>query len=346
LADRRPGSERRVEIVEATLELLGRLPLSAVSTRAIAAEVGISQPALFRHFRTREAILVAVVAQVRAELEAAAAGCLEAGGDRIERLCMAMLALVERRRGVPRLLFAHAADQKGAVRDAAASMLRAQRALLAELLRKEAGRVSPEDGARYLVAAIQGLALQWEMDGGRGPLATRAAGLVAAWREGVGGGQRLPTASSGRIDGLRQIDVRPILAAHGEPLPEVLSCLAELAPGSGLRVVAPFAPAPLVKLLASRGHHVELEEVGPERFHLDVVVGGEPTPVDLRELEAPEPLERVLQAVADLRTGAVLHARTPRVPVLLLGRLEERGLDYAVVDGPSGAWLWVRRPEV
>ena len=39
-------------MVEAALRLLGEVPLEGLTTRLVAAEVGVSQPALFRHFRS------------------------------------------------------------------------------------------------------------------------------------------------------------------------------------------------------------------------------------------------------------------------------------------------------
>ena len=66
---------------------------------------------------------------------------------------------------------------------------------------------------------------------------------------------------------------------------------------------------------------------------------------DLRDLEAPEPMERVLAATARLAPGGTYAARVPRHPRLLLPRLEERGLLYEVIEEPDGtALVRVRRP--
>jgi len=66
---------------------------------------------------------------------------------------------------------------------------------------------------------------------------------------------------------------------------------------------------------------------------------------DLRDLEAPEPMERVLAATAGLAPGGTYAARVPRYPRLLLPRLEERGLHCEVVEEPDGtALVRVRRP--
>ena len=51
------GAERRGEILDAALRLFAARGVLAVSTRDIASAVGISQPALYAHFRSRDEIL-------------------------------------------------------------------------------------------------------------------------------------------------------------------------------------------------------------------------------------------------------------------------------------------------
>jgi Uncharacterized conserved protein (DUF2249) len=60
-----------------------------------------------------------------------------------------------------------------------------------------------------------------------------------------------------------------------------------------------------------------------------------PPIADLRELEAPEPMERVLMACAGLKAGDVYLARVPHVPVPLFPHLESRGLKWRVHEGPG-----------
>lgn len=56
------------------------------------------------------------------------------------------------------------------------------------------------------------------------------------------------------------IDVRPVLAAGGEPLEAIVNLAAATPPGGAFVVVAPFDPAPLRGLLASGGFAAEIEE--------------------------------------------------------------------------------------
>ncbi|MFH0917055.1 MAG: TetR/AcrR family transcriptional regulator [bacterium] len=56
---RLPGAERKAQIVEATLRLVATYGLVGASMSRIADEVGISNAALYRHFDSREDILIA-----------------------------------------------------------------------------------------------------------------------------------------------------------------------------------------------------------------------------------------------------------------------------------------------
>jgi AcrR family transcriptional regulator len=56
---RRPGSERRAQIVQETLRLVAKHGLAGASMSRIADAVGISNAALYRHFDSREDILIA-----------------------------------------------------------------------------------------------------------------------------------------------------------------------------------------------------------------------------------------------------------------------------------------------
>jgi AcrR family transcriptional regulator len=56
---RRPGAERRAQIVEETLRLVAKHGLAGTSMSRIADAVGISNAALYRHFDSREDILIA-----------------------------------------------------------------------------------------------------------------------------------------------------------------------------------------------------------------------------------------------------------------------------------------------
>jgi hypothetical protein len=72
---------------------------------------------------------------------------------------------------------------------------------------------------------------------------------------------------------------------------------------------------------------------------------GEPEWMDLLDLEAPLPMERLLEAAAALRPGEALLARTPCFPRPLLAQLDRRGLDWEMAEAADASGLvWIGRP--
>jgi uncharacterized protein (DUF2249 family) len=60
--------------------------------------------------------------------------------------------------------------------------------------------------------------------------------------------------------------------------------------------------------------------------------------IDVRGLPPPEPLMRVLEAVATLVAGARLVAVTERRPLHLLAELDARGLSHRCEETADGSW--------
>lgn len=58
--------------------------------------------------------------------------------------------------------------------------------------------------------------------------------------------------------------------------------------------------------------------------------------MDLRGLAPPEPMQRILDALADLRLGQRLVALTPFRPLPLLPILDAWGYVYRIHDLPAG----------
>lgn len=348
MTDRRSREQRRSDVVEAALELLADVPLERLSTRQLARELGLSQPALFRHFRSKEGILLAVVERVRTELGHELSDALGGASDpvgELEALVGTLFAAVEARPGLPRLLFSLAGPVEGPVHSALFSLAQSQRRLVQD--RIEAGqrrgllRAGVDSGraATHLIGLVQGVIFQWVAGGRTRALRDEAGPLMGLWLQGASGD---PTASEAPrqpepspAPRLVFVDGRALLAEGVDPLGAVLEALAG-APGAVLRLDAPFHPAPLVRLLEGRKLQVEVVPFAADHHGL---LAAATAAVDLRGLEAPEPLEQVLIAVAGLDPGDAYLARTPRVPRLLLQRLQERGLGFDVREEPDGSAL-------
>lgn len=247
--------DRRAQIVEATLELLADQPPDAISTRAIAARIGVTQPALFRHFETREDILLAVVSHTRAELADLVGGTGLVG---VERLVRGLAAYATRYPGLPRLLFADVVGG-GDVRLAAAltGLVASQRALIGALVAQAAPEVDADVAARLLVAGLQGILIQARREGR--PADVDA--LLTMWKAGIASGE---PAKRARVQGEAEVelDVRSLLAEGIDPLPTILAARGRLAPGGTLRVTAPFRPVPLEAVLQGLGMTVTVAQAG------------------------------------------------------------------------------------
>lgn len=172
-ATHKRSSERKEEIVEVALELAAEQGIKNVTTQAIADRVGIAQPTIFRHFKTRDAIFLAAIEWISGQLFKALGsfftGDLPAD-ERLRRLLNRQLNLVSGTRGIARVLFSdrlhsEAPELKAAVRGVMDRYARH----VAELIREGArtGRfrsdIDPEEAARLIMAMIQGLVMRWSI---------------------------------------------------------------------------------------------------------------------------------------------------------------------------------------
>jgi AcrR family transcriptional regulator len=354
LTTRVPAAERREQIIAATLNLLARTSVESLTTRELASELGLTQPALFRHFRNRDALLLAVVEHAREELEKIVVAILDGGRPAVEQLGalgQALLEQVERQPGLPRLLFASATRSAGEVRDALRHVVAMQAALVGELVRQGQregdvdAAVDAGTAATLFVGMLQALVLRWEIAARREPLAERFEPSFGMWLHGVGvqgnpaQGSQEPAAGAAATSPFISLDVRPLIARGVDPLSEILAALESLPRAGVLILEAPFRPAPLLSLMTGRGHGVYAQELDERRWLVEVVIGNAPVIEDLRDLEPPEPLERVLCASAALRPGEIYLARLPRFPRMLLPHLRQRDVHFDVASRSDGAAL-------
>lgn len=90
------GSKLRDDIIEAARRLLERAGTrESVTLRAIAREIGIAAPSIYRHFADREAIVQAVEAMTYEELERAIEAATATSSDSVDRLVAGCLAYVD-----------------------------------------------------------------------------------------------------------------------------------------------------------------------------------------------------------------------------------------------------------
>ena len=211
---RLPAGERRQQIVRAVLDLAREHSPDAITTQAIAARIGVTQGALFRHFPDKQAIWLAVFAWVRTSLGAA----LEAAGaeaasplETLEHIFCAHVALVGANPGLPRILF-HELQAAGdsPVRGAVRTMVASYRRRLARLVEaaKAAGEVphALDTGLATVlfIGAVQGLVIDAALGASETRLAKRAAPMFALLRDGYRNGDPAGRRASRRESGARR----------------------------------------------------------------------------------------------------------------------------------------------
>ncbi|MFW5926982.1 MAG: TetR/AcrR family transcriptional regulator [Wenzhouxiangella sp.] len=186
---RKSGEERRVEIVQAVMELAAEDGAGQITAQAIADRVGIAQPTVFRHFRTRDHILEAVMAWIARHLLgivseiAAGSGSAE---DRLKTLLERQLLFISRHRGLPRLLFSERLHTESTpLKQSVRRIMATYTSTVAGLIREgmEEGRfredLDAEETAQMVLALVQGLVMRWSISDFDFPLEDRSAAL---WR--------------------------------------------------------------------------------------------------------------------------------------------------------------------
>ena len=167
------------------------------------------------------------------------------------------------------------------------------------------------------------------------------------------------------------LDVREDIRNGREPFAKIMQTVARLKDNEQLLLIAPFEPAPLYAVLGQRGYSHQSKPTPAGDFEVLFTRGPagpavpktttarpKPTPgaksrsctgspvveVDARGLEPPQPLVKILEALALLPEGARLRARTDRRPVHLYAQLEERGFVGETEQQPDGSFVTHVRP--
>lgn len=165
------GRERRRQVIAAAMELYGEVGYRSASLREVAARAGLSHTGLLHHFRTKEALLLAVLEQRDAQDEAVH---LDREGP-LGRL-RGLVAVVEANTGKPAIveLYCLLSAEATAPGHPAHAWFRERYARVVEMTAaalREASAVGvlrdgvePEVAARRLVAVMDGLQVQFLYD--------------------------------------------------------------------------------------------------------------------------------------------------------------------------------------
>lgn len=194
---RMPTTERQAEIVAAVLGLASETSPTLITTGHIAAAIGVTQGAVFKHFPTKDAIWLAALQWVRQQLlqalEAAAAAAEGAPMQALGAMFRAHVDFVVAHAGVPRIIF-HELQQPddSPAKQEVRALLKAYRRLLLAVLADAVRRgevpddLDREAAATMFVGSIQGLVMQSMLGGKLGAMRREADRVLALLLHGLG----------------------------------------------------------------------------------------------------------------------------------------------------------------
>lgn len=171
---RKSAVERKSEIVETAIRLSAEIGPDRLTTDILAREVGITQPAIFRHFPTKNDIWEAVAERIGEMMSANARQSLAKSDrpiDKLRYIVVGHLAFIEATPAIPAILFSrelHAENEN--LRTFYARMIASRHRTLSQIIKEmiETGQfrknMSADDAAFLILALIQGVAMRWSLN--------------------------------------------------------------------------------------------------------------------------------------------------------------------------------------
>ena len=166
------GVRRRQQILDSAIALFARRGVDRASLRTIGEAIGVSHTALRHYFASRDELLVEAYRTHEARAAAGAPAVSESAVGLI-------IESAERNRSIPGLVELYATlstdalqEQRAVTREFISERFRALRAVLAARIEagQQAGRIAPDidpaDAAALVIAASDGLQVQWLLDPG------------------------------------------------------------------------------------------------------------------------------------------------------------------------------------
>ena len=169
------GHQRRDEILAAMLAMCGEQGPDRVTTRGLAARVGVTEPALYRHFPEGKSQMWRALAEKAGERmqcawRQALSGCGSGAGERLHALVMAQLRTIAETPALPAILFSRTLHRDNAALRAGVGEIGGRfHARLEQIIAEgQAGGElvsgpDPEAAAWMLVSVIQGTAVRWSL---------------------------------------------------------------------------------------------------------------------------------------------------------------------------------------
>ncbi len=155
-----------------------------------------------------------------------------------------------------------------------------------------------------------------------------------------------------------ELDVRPIFDEGKDPLTVILQKIKEVNQGEILKLINRFEPTPLMALLENKGFESYTKSINDnltftyffKTVHADFKIeakqkstlnnwdeilhsfDGKIKKVDVRDLEMPQPMFTILEALDVLPNDYLLFVNHKKIPVFLLPELEEKKFNYRIKE--------------
>ena len=144
------------------------------------------------------------------------------------------------------------------------------------------------------------------------------------------------------------VEVKSVLKQGLSLFTHMMDTVNQLEPGQGLVIKSSFNPRPLISQMKRRGYTVTQDKVGKmvittftagtakrSSATSSASIEGVEHFLDNRGLVPPEPMQRTLAQLEEIPVGEVLVIHNDRVPVFLLGQLDDDQLPYETLAQPD-----------
>ena len=172
---RKTAEDRKEQIVESAIRLADKVGPDRLTTDMIAKDVGLTQPAIFRHFPKKENIWQAVAVHLSGQMSKVWGKAQETTTspvDQLQAVVMSHLRLIQKTPALPGIIFSRELHIENKIlRQAFFKVMNLFHARLTQMIKAaiEEGQfkedLPPEDAAFLLIGMIQSLAMRWSLSG-------------------------------------------------------------------------------------------------------------------------------------------------------------------------------------
>lgn len=185
---------RRGQIVRAALDIIGDLGVQALTTARIARTVGISEANLYRHFKSKDDILMAVVGDIDCTLSDNLKSVKKEdipALKKMEKIFNLQISYINDNRGIPRAVFSSEILFSKAIRSRLSSFVNRYIKMLAEILEEGTKDGSIRKGincwsmAGLFIGMVQINTLRWSLQDFKFSLAREAGKLWHSYKKNI-----------------------------------------------------------------------------------------------------------------------------------------------------------------